>query len=205
MPSLPQPETPGGYTLPERRWRCTLPERRWRCVQNYLFSCKASPLGCPDPADLCADLWDLLPPAAPARSRVRLARHVDSFDANSVRAHCAAWLLDPFSFLQGCPCSQHDAVCSVLAAFVLLVGTSVADAAVPVGALVFTSELARRSLSALALLHASCVAELFPLPFCPAWGAEAETPLRQGVVHNLVFPFLPFVHAWVHPYRYASV
>jgi hypothetical protein len=98
-------------------WAYTLRERRWRCVQHCLFSCKASPLGCPYPADLLADLWDLLPPAAPPRSRVGLALHVDSFDADSVRAHCVPWILDPFSFLHGCARSR-DAVCSVLAAFV---------------------------------------------------------------------------------------
>jgi hypothetical protein len=59
--TLPPPGTAGGYTLFERRWRC---------VQHYLFSCKASPRGFPDPADLCADLWDLLPHEAPASARV---------------------------------------------------------------------------------------------------------------------------------------
>jgi hypothetical protein len=49
---------------------------------------------------------------------------VDSFD--SVHAHCMPWLLDSFSLLQGCPRSRHNAVCSVLAAFGLLVGASVA-------------------------------------------------------------------------------
>jgi hypothetical protein len=72
-------------------------------------------------------------PASPARSRARLALHVDSFDADSVRAHCVPSLLDPVSFLQGCPRSWRDAVCCYRAAFVLLVGASVTDAAVPVG------------------------------------------------------------------------
>jgi hypothetical protein len=116
--TMPPPGTAGGYTLIARRWRC---------VQHYFFSCKASPRGCPDPTDLWADLWDLLPHESPARERVL---HVDSFDADSVRAHCMPWLLDPFSFLQGCSRSQRDAVCSVIAAFVLLVGTCVADDAV---------------------------------------------------------------------------
>jgi hypothetical protein len=166
MPSLPQRGTVGGAI-----------QRRWRCVQHYPFSCRTSPLGCPDPADLWAHLWDHLPPAAPARSHVRLALHVEPFDADSVRAHCVPWLMDPFSFLQGCPCSQRDAVCSVLAAFVLLVVASVADATVPVGSPVLASGLVRHSLSALALLSASRVAGCCPLPFRPAWGAEAEAPL----------------------------
>jgi hypothetical protein len=56
--------TAGGYTLLDRRCRC---------VQHFLFSCKASPLGCQDPTDLWVDLLDLVPPEAPARSRVRSA------------------------------------------------------------------------------------------------------------------------------------
>jgi hypothetical protein len=55
------------------------------------------------------------------------------FDANLVRAHCMPWLLDPFSFLQGCSRSRRDAVCSVVGAFVLLVGACVADDAVSAG------------------------------------------------------------------------
>jgi hypothetical protein len=91
--------------------------------------------------------------------------------------HCMPWLLDPFSFFQGCSLSRRDAVCAVIAAFVLLVGASVADDVVPVGSCVFTSGLLRRSLSALALPPVSRVAGCCPLPFCPAWGAEAEAPL----------------------------
>jgi hypothetical protein len=117
------------------------------------------------------------PPAAPARSRARLALHVDSFDADSVRVHCVPWLLDPFSFLQGEYRSRCDAVCSVLAAFALLVEASVVDAAVPVGSPVFTSGRVRRSLTTVALPPASRVAGRWPLPFRPAWGAEAEAPL----------------------------
>jgi hypothetical protein len=41
--TAPLPSTAGGHTLLERRWR-------W--VQNFLFNCKASPLGCPGPTDL---------------------------------------------------------------------------------------------------------------------------------------------------------
>jgi hypothetical protein len=108
---------------------------------------------------------------------VRLALHVDSFDADSVHAHCVPWLLNPFSFLQGCPRSRCDAVCSVPADFVLLVGASVADAAVPVGLPVFASGLVRRSLFALAMAPASRVAESCSVLFHPAWGAEADAPL----------------------------
>jgi hypothetical protein len=113
----------------------------------------------------------------PARERVRLALHVDSFDADSVVAHCMPWLLDPFSFLQGCSCSRRDAVCSVIAAFVLLVGASVADDLVSAGSCVFASGLVRRALSALVLPPVSRVARRCPLPFRPARGAEAEAPL----------------------------
>jgi hypothetical protein len=88
------------------------------------------------------------------------------------------WLLDRFSFLQGCPRSQRDAVCFVMDAFVLLVGASVADDAVPAGSCVLASGLVRRSLSALALPPASRVAGRCPLPFHAAWGAEAETRVR---------------------------
>jgi hypothetical protein len=48
---------------------------------------------------------------------VSLALHV-----NCVRARGAPrWLLDPFSFLQGCPRCRCDALCSVFAADLLLV------------------------------------------------------------------------------------
>jgi hypothetical protein len=84
---------------------------------------------------------------------------------DSVRAHCMPWLLDPFSFLQGCSGSRRDAVCSVIAAFVLLVGACVADDAVPAGWCVLASGLLRRSVSALALPPAPRVAVRCPLPF----------------------------------------
>jgi hypothetical protein len=112
---------------------------------------------------------------------VSLALHVDSFDADSVCAYCMPWLLDPLSFLQGCFRSRRDAVCSVIAAFVLLVGVCVADDAVPAGSCVFASRLVRRSPSALELPPASRVAGLCPLPFRPARGAEAEAPLGLGL------------------------
>jgi hypothetical protein len=126
--TVPPPGTVGGYTLIERRWRC---------VQHYLFSCTASPRGCPDPTNLWADLWDLLPHESPARERVCQALHVDFFNADSVHARCMTCILDPFTFLQGCSRSHFDAVSSVIAAFVLLVGASVADDAVPAGSCMF--------------------------------------------------------------------
>jgi hypothetical protein len=126
-----------------QRWGHTLIERRWHCVQHYLFSCKASPRGCPDPTDRWVDLWDLLPHELPARESVRLALHVGSFDANSFRALCMPWLLDPFSFLQGCCRSRRNAVCFSIVAFVLLVGASVGDDAVPAGSCVVAPGLVR--------------------------------------------------------------
>jgi hypothetical protein len=75
-------------------------------------------------------------------------------------------------------------VCFGIAASVPLVEASVADTSVPVGFHVFASGLARLFLSALALPPASRVAGRFPLPFRPAWGAEAEAPLGYGVVSD---------------------
>jgi hypothetical protein len=173
----PNCEVPITVPPPGTAGRDTSIERRWRCVQHYLLSCTASPCGCSDPTDHWADLWDLLPHAPPAREHVRLALHVDSFDADSVRALCMPWLLDPFSFLQGCSRSWRDAVCSVIAAFLLLVGASVADDGVPAGSCVFASGLVRRSLSDLALPPAPRVAGRFPLPHRPDQGTEAEALL----------------------------
>jgi hypothetical protein len=151
-------------------------ERHWRCVQHYLFSCKASPCGSPDPTDLRVDLWNLLLHDSPARERVRLALHVGSFDADAVLAHCMPWLLDPFSLLQKCFRSRVM-LFSVIAAFLLLVGASVADDVVPAGSCVFASGLVRGPLSALALPPVSRVAGRCALPFRTARGAEAEAPL----------------------------
>jgi hypothetical protein len=161
--TMPPLGTAGGYTFIERRWRC---------FQHCLFSCKASPRGCPEPTDLWADLWDLLPHESPSRERVCLALHVDSFDADSVFAHCLSWLLDPFSFLQGCSRTRRRVMlCApLLPPLFFLIGASVADDGVPAGSRVFASELVRRSLSALALPR---VAGRCPLPFRPARGAEA--------------------------------
>jgi hypothetical protein len=86
-----------------------------------------------------------------------------------------SWITFPLP--AGCLHSRHAAVCTVLAAFLPLVGASVADDALPVGAPVLASGLVHRSLSALALPPASRVAGRCPLLFCPARGAEAAVPL----------------------------
>jgi hypothetical protein len=83
------PGTAGGYTLPEHRWRC---------VQHYVLVARLLCLVAPtllmsSEVHPWAGLQDLLPPAAPACSRVYLALHGDSFDVDSVPAHCLPWLL----------------------------------------------------------------------------------------------------------------
>jgi hypothetical protein len=88
------------------------------------------------------------------------------------------WLLDPFSFLQGCSRSQRDAVYSVIAALFLLVGASVAVDVVPAASCVFNAVLVRRSLSALGLWPVFRIAGRCPFTFRPARGTEAEAPLR---------------------------
>jgi hypothetical protein len=164
----PPPGTAGGYTLVERRWRC---------VQHFLFSCKASPLECPDPTDLWLDLLDLLSGAAVVAAHVRRALHVDSFDPAAVRRFCMPWLLDPFSFLSAVPRPVSVAVCSILACYILLVGASVADAAVPAGERVFAAGLVHSCLRPLSLPPFSRVARRCPSSFRSFGGAEAEAPL----------------------------
>jgi hypothetical protein len=166
--TVPPPGTAGGYKLIESRSRC---------VQHYLFNCIAFPCGCPGPTDVWEELWDLLPHESPDGERVHLALYVDSFDADSVFADCMPWLLDPFFFLQGCSPSRRDAVCSVIAAYVLLVGASVADDVAPVGECVFASGLVRRSLSAFVLPPESCAVGRCPLPFRPIQGPKDDAPL----------------------------
>jgi hypothetical protein len=58
-----------------------LMEHRERCVQLYFFSGKAFPPGDPDPADIWAILWDLLPPEAQAGKSLSKALHLHSSDA----------------------------------------------------------------------------------------------------------------------------
>jgi hypothetical protein len=87
------------------------------------------------------------------------------------------WLLDPFCFLSACPRSVSVAVCSILARYILLVGASVADAAVPAGERMFGAGLVQSSLRPLSLPPSSRVARRCPPPFRPFGHAEAEAPL----------------------------
>jgi hypothetical protein len=129
------------------------------------------------PKDLWLDLLDLLYGDTVAAARVRQALHVDSFSPTDVRRFCMPWLLDPFCFLSPFPRSVCAAVCSVLACYVFLVGTSVADAAVPAGERVFAAGLVHSCLSPLSLPPWSRVARRCPPSFRPFGGAEAEAPL----------------------------
>jgi hypothetical protein len=81
-------------------------------------------------------------------------------------------------------------VCSVLACYILLVGASVADAAVPAGERVFAAGLVHSCLGLLSLPPSSRVARRCPTSFRPFGGAEAEAPLGSGVVPELLFCFL---------------
>jgi hypothetical protein len=87
------------------------------------------------------------------------------------------WLLDPFCFLSACPPSIRVAVCSVIASYVLLVGASVADAAVPVGDPPFAADLVPCCLQPLSLPPSSRVAGRCPSLFRPSGDAEAEAHL----------------------------
>jgi hypothetical protein len=114
---------------------------------------------------------------AVAAAHARQALHVDSFDPAAVRRFCMPWLLDPFCFLSACPRPVSVAVCSLLACYVLLVGASVADAAVPAGERVFAAGLVHSCLRPLSLPPSSRVARRCPPSFRPFGGAEAEAPL----------------------------
>jgi hypothetical protein len=76
------------------------------------------------------------------------------------------------------------AVCSVPTAFVLLVGAFVTDAVMLVGACAFACGLVARAALVLALLPASPVAALCPVPFRPTGADDAEAPLGQCVVSD---------------------
>jgi hypothetical protein len=103
---------------------------------------------------------------------------VNSFDADAIRTNCVPWRLDPFLFLQDCLRSFCAAVCSVLAAYVLLVWVSVAADVVPAGARVFAVGLVHRSLSPLTPpLACRAARRCPPPPFRPAGAAEAEAPV----------------------------
>jgi hypothetical protein len=116
-------------------------------ASSVSFSCKASPPAFPDPADLWLDLLDLLSGDTVAAAWVHQALHVDCFNPADVRRFCMPWLLDPVCFLSACPHSVSVTVCSTLACYVLLIGASVADAAVPVGERVFAAGLVDSCLS----------------------------------------------------------
>jgi hypothetical protein len=166
---------------------------------------------CPDPTDLWLDLSDLLSGDAVAAAHVRRALHVDSFDPAAVRRFCMPWLLDPFCFLSACPRSVSVAVCSVLACYVLLVGASVADAAVPAGERVFAAGVVHSCLHPLLLPPTSRVARPpsatsgVPRPK-PLWG-KAWSPIYffflnicffRGLAcaEDHLFPPLPFTRDW---------
>jgi hypothetical protein len=155
----------------------TFVERRWRCVQHFLFRCRDSPPDCPDPTDLWLDFLDLLSGDAVAAARVRQALHVDSFGPADARRFCMPWLLDPLCFLSASPRSFCAAVCSVLACYVLLVGASVADAALPAGERVFAAGPVHGCLGPLSLPPSSRVARRCPTSFHHFGGSEAEAPL----------------------------
>jgi hypothetical protein len=86
------------------------------------------------------------------------------------------WHLDLFSFLQGSPCFRRDAVCSVIVAFVFLVGAYAVDDAVPADPQVFATGLVRRSLSAFALPPSSRVAGLCPARSAPLGVLKPKPP-----------------------------
>jgi hypothetical protein len=108
---------------------------------------------------------------------VRQALHADSFKPAAVCRFCMPWLLDPFCFFSACPRPVSVAVCSILARYALLVGTSVADAAVPAGERVFAAGLVHSCLRSLSLTPSSRVARRCPPSFRLFGGAEAEAPL----------------------------
>jgi hypothetical protein len=83
-------------------------------------------------------------------------------------------------------------VCSILACYVLLVGASVADAAVPVVERVFAAGLVHGCLRALSLPPSSRVVRRCPPSFRPFGGAEAEAPLGEGVVPDLLLLVMSF-------------
>jgi hypothetical protein len=77
----------------------TLLERRWRCVQHFLFSCKASPLGCPDPYDL----WGFPCPLRQWLAQTSFWRRTWNPSIRIPFSHCMPWVLDHFCVLQCTP------------------------------------------------------------------------------------------------------
>jgi hypothetical protein len=104
------------------------------------------------------------------------------------RALCA---LAPGSFLlpAGLSHSRHDAVCSVLAAFLLLVGDYVVDAPMLVGSCMSASVLS------VCFRTASCVTCCWalPPPVPPRLGCRGRSPLGVGLGPRFgVFCYPPF-------------
>jgi hypothetical protein len=124
---------------------------------------------------------------AVAAVHLRQALHVDSFDPAAVRrfACLGSWILSAsFPLVPALICA---AVCSVLACNALLVGASVADAAVPAGERELAAGLVHSCLQPLSLPPSSRVAGSCPPSFRLRAGAEAEALLGQGVVPDLLF------------------
>jgi hypothetical protein len=177
-----QPNTAGGYTLVEL---CL------RCIQNFLFSCEDSCRHCPDPPDLWLDLLDLFFSDAIATAWMHRTLHVNPFDPVVVRRFCMPWLLDPFCFLSACPAICF--CCCVLDSCLLCpcIGGFVAYAAVLAVERVFAPGLVHRCLGPLSLRPSSRVPRRCHPSFHPFGVAEAEAPLRQGVVLALLVFLCP--------------
>jgi hypothetical protein len=93
-----------------------------------------------------------------------------------VSRFCMPWLLGPSCFLSACACSVSVAVCSIPACYVLLVGASVADAAMPAGERVFAAGLVHSCVCPLSLAPSSRVAWRCPPPSAPS-GVPRPKPL----------------------------
>jgi hypothetical protein len=155
-------------------------ERRWCSVQHFLFSCKAGPPDCPDPTDLWLNFLDLLSATAAAAARVHQALHVDSFDPSDVPCSCHGFCI-PSASCQLVPHPSNTlwafalctgggyvcaAVCSAFACYNLLVGASVAAAAVPACERVFADSDVNRCLCPSSRVDRCCPPLLPPLRGC---------------------------------------
>jgi hypothetical protein len=178
--TVPPPGTAGGYTLIERHWRCVqtissvakLPRVAARTPLTSGWTCGTSCCMTRLLAKLC--VWRFMwAPLMQTRF--------------SSTACPGSWIFSP-------SCRNVPApgvmLFSVIAAFLLLVGPSVADNVVPAGSCVFASGLVRRPLFALALPPVSRVAGRCALPFRTARGAEAEA--RWGRVWSPIRFFCSF-------------
>ena len=157
-------------------------ERQWRCVQHFLFSCKASPIGCPDPNDLWMDILQTLPSHAHARAAVHKSVHANPFCHKTVREVCVPWVLDPGAFLSDCPASVRAQVFSLVAAYILLIGAFVGKDVVSPAQSAPPVQLARSSLRDLSLPPWSRVVRRFRVLSHPSRGAEAEAHSGYGGV-----------------------